>query len=223
MTFLSKARAFTLGNMHDLLDKAIDVNSPAVLKQYVRDLESAISQLQTEAAVQAGGVRTLNREIGDLRNNIQTKTASIKTRLASPNVTNQDSIVRSWAAQVTEWQKELDQKVNQDLPAQAKTALELDGVVSKLDIRHSTMVAQVRRLESTVHTTTAKEHAVSALKSATSLAAGADGISIDNLAAKVQSRADVADEKFDRVVNSETLSESAEQSADVDAFLSNLK
>lgn len=223
MTFLSKARAFTLGNLHDLLDKAIDVNSPAVLKQYVRDLETAISQLQSEAATQAGGVRTLNREIGDLKNNIATKTASIKSRLGSPNVTSQDTVVRSWAAQVTEWQKELDQKVNQDLPAQAKVALDLDGAVSRLEIKHTAMVSQVRKLESAVHTTNAKEHAVSALKSADSLASGADGVSVDNLAAKVQRRADVADEKFDRAMNSETLEESPEQSADVDAFLNNLK
>src|SRR6266481_1935672 len=37
--FLAKLRVVTLGSVHDLLDRAIDLNSPSVIRQYTRDLE----------------------------------------------------------------------------------------------------------------------------------------------------------------------------------------
>ena len=51
-SIFSKVRALALGNIHDLLDKAIDLNSPAVVRQYVRDLGEAKEQLADEAAAQ---------------------------------------------------------------------------------------------------------------------------------------------------------------------------
>lgn len=228
----AKARAFTLGNMHDLLDKAIDLNSPAVLKQYVRDLETAIEQLKTEAAVQAGGLRTLNREIGDLQNNITGKTAAIHVRLASlakpvndqgqAGTATMDPTVRSWGAQVVAWQKELDAKKAQ-LPAQQKVVTDLDGAVAKLDAKHTEAVSNVRSLESRAHMTEAKNKSVKALEQTASLTSSVDAGSIDNLQAKVAAAADVADEKFDRAMGSDAFAESAEQTQDVDAFLNTLK
>lgn len=223
MSLFTKARAFTLGNMHELLDKAIDVNSPAVLKQYVRDLESAITQLKSEAAIQAGGVRTLNREIGDLQQSINMKKTAIQTRLKEPGVDTTDSLVRSWAAQVTNWQKELDQKRTVELPEKQKVASALDAAVAKLETKHTDMVSNVRRLESLSHTATAKSRAVDALDQAGKLSSGADSISIDNLQERVQAKADVADEKFDRAMGDEAFAESPEQKDEVDNLLSSLK
>lgn len=223
MSIFQKARAFTLGNLHELLDKAIDINSPAVLKQYVRDLETAITQIKTEAAVQAGGVRTVNREIGDLKQSIDMKTKAIKTRLAQPGIDTTDSLVRSWGLQVTNWQKELTQKETVELPEKQKLASTLDASVAKLEAKHTEMVSNVRRLDSLAHTTAAKNKATVALEQAGKLSSGADSISIDNLQERIQAQADVADEKFDRQMNSEAYAESDEQKADVDNFLSSLK
>lgn len=223
MSLYQKARAFTLGNLHELLDKAIDVNSPAVLKQYVRDLEAAIEQLKTQAAVQAGGVRTLNREIGDLKQSIDLKTKAIKTRLTQPGIDTADATVRAWGLQVTNWQKELTQKETVELPEKQKVASSLDAAVAKLEAKHTEMVSNVRRLSSLAETTKAKSQAASALEHAGSLSSGADSISIDNLQQRIQAQADVADEKFDRSMNSEAYAESDEQKADVDSFLASIK
>ena len=223
MSIFAKARAFTLGNMHELLDKAIDINSPAVLKQYVRDLEAAIEQLKTQAAAQAGGVRTITREIGDLKQSIDMKTKAIKTRLGTAGVDTNDSLVRAWAQQVTNWQKELAQKETTELPEKQKVAASLDSAVAKLEAKHTEMVSNVRRLSSLAETSKAKNQAVSALEQAGKLSSGADSISIDNLQERIQAQADVADEKFDRQMNSEAFAESDEQKANVDDFLSKLK
>lgn len=223
MTLFQKARAYTLGNLHELMDKAIDTSSPAVLKQYVRDLESAIEQLKTQAAVQAGGVRTLTREIGDLKQSIDMKTKAIKTRLSLAGIDTNDPEVRGWAQQVTNWQKELTQKEAIELPEKQKVAKSLDAAVAKLEAKHTEMVSNVRRLSSMAETTKAKNQAAAALEQAGSLSSGADSISIDNLQQRIQAQADVADEKFDRQMNSEAYAESDEQKADVDNFLSSLK
>lgn len=223
MSMFSKARAYTLGNLNELLDKAIDLNSPAVLKQYVRDTETALDQLKTQAAIQAGGVRTINREIGDLKQSIDMKTKAIKTRLAQPGIDTTDSLVRGWAQQVTNWQKELSQKETIELPEKQKVATALDSAVAKLEAKHAEMVSNVRRLSSLADTTKAKNQAASALEHAGNLSSGADNISIDNLQERVQAQADVADEKFDRQMKSEAYAESDEQKANVDDFLSSLK
>lgn len=223
MSLFQKARAFTLGNLHELLDKTIDLNSPAVLKQYVRDLESAIASLKMEAVTQAAGVRTVTREIGDLKQSIDMKTIAIKTRLGMKNVDSTDSLVRAWAQQVTNWQKEVMQKETIELPEQQKTSAALDSAVAKLEAKHTEMVSNVRRLSSLAQTTKAKTKASDVLEQAGKLSTGADSISIDNLQGRIQAEADVADEKFDRQINSEAYAESDEQKADVDNFLSALK
>ncbi|MEK7566941.1 MAG: PspA/IM30 family protein, partial [Patescibacteria group bacterium] len=61
-----KFRDLGLASIHSLLDKAIDLNSVAVVKQHVRDLENALSELENGAAEAAGYVRTLNREAIEL-------------------------------------------------------------------------------------------------------------------------------------------------------------
>lgn len=229
-SLFAKARAFTLGNIHELLDKTTD--NPVVLKQLVRDLEAAIQQLRTEAAVQAGGLRTINREIGDLNNNITSKTAAIHIRLASlPKPVNaegqagtslQDPTIRSWGAQIVAWQKELAAK-QADLPAQQEAVAKLDGAVAKLDAKHTEAVSNVRSLESRSHVTAAKSHSAKVLEQVGSLSSGIDSDSIDNLSAKINAEADIADEKFDRAMGSDAFAESAQQTQDVDAFLNTLK
>lgn len=223
MSLLGQARAFTLGNLHELMDKAIDINSPVVLKQYVRDLETAIDQLKTQAAIQAGGVRTVTREIGDLQQSIDMKTKAIKTRLAQGGIDTTDVTIRAWGLQVTNWQKDLTQKQTVELPEKQKVAASLDAAVAKLEAKHTEMVSNVRRLSSLAETTKAKSHATAALEQAGKLSSGADGVSIDNLQSRIQAQADVADEKFDRQMNSDAYAESDEQKADVDGFLASLK
>src|SRR5258708_40052018 len=76
--FIAKLRVVTLGTVHDLLDKAIDLNSPSVIRQYTRDLEDALDRMKQEAVNQAGTVRTLQREKVELGDRIKTTEATIQ-------------------------------------------------------------------------------------------------------------------------------------------------
>lgn len=221
MTLFAKVRALTLGTANDLLDKVIDLNSPTMLRQYVRDLETAEGQLRTEAAVAAGGVRTLTREKSDLEHRIADKTLAIKTVLASA-APNKDAVSRAYASEVVSLQSQLKGKT-EELTDQATTSSNLDAALAKLDAKHVEMLGNLRRLESLDRSTKAKEHASAALSNVASLASSGDGISVDDIAAKMRARADVADEKFSRAMDDPTFQEDPSHAADVDALLNSLK
>lgn len=213
MSLLAKVRVVTLGTAHDLLDKVVDMNSPSVLRQYVRDIEDALTSLKAEAAISAGGIRTLTRKVGDTQASI-----AAKTERAKANLTTNQALAREFGSQVINLQKDLAQ-YQSDLESQQKTSQSLDIAVVRLETKHTQMVSAVRRLESMDQTSKAKEHAASALAMAGS--ATSVDVSIDNIEAKMQARADVADEKFDRAMN-ENSTDDPTHAADVDSFLSTL-
>jgi phage shock protein A len=215
--FLQKVRTITLGMSHDLLDAAIDMNSPSALRQYVRDLEDAISKMENEAAIQAGAVRTLGREHGDLTASIAAKKASIQTDLTA-NPTR----ARQTATLVVTLQSQLDRNT-QELEAQKVTSANLDQAVEKLELKHTDMVSRVRELERMDRTSKAKEQSAAALTSASNLVSGGSAISIDDIESKMRSYSDVASEKFDRAMASTNTEEDPETASKVDDLLASMQ
>lgn len=216
-SFLSRFRTLAEGTANDLLNKAIDMNSPTMLRQYVRELEEAEGKLKTEAAVAAGGVRTLTRQKGDLEHHLADETAAAKTSMAT-----NPAAARIHASTAVTLQTDLAAKT-QEVVDQTTLSANLDAALAKLDAKHSQMVSAVRRLESMDRSTKAKEQAAGALENANAAANSGDGISIDNIQQKMQGRNDVAEEKFSRAMNDPGMAEDPTHTADVDAFLANLK
>lgn len=215
-SFIQKLRTITLGTAHDLLDKAIDLNSPSALRQYVRDLEDALDKLKNEAAIQAGSIRTLTREQGDLKTRIASD-----TQLASKYLTSNPTLARVKASDAVTAQKELDSNIQQ-LTVQTTVSQKLDTAVAQLDNKHTEMVSNVRRLESLDRQTKAQEQAASSLTSAGKTLSGGSGISIDDLESKIQARNDVASEKFDRAMGGVATTEDPTHASAVDELLASL-
>lgn len=213
--FFQKLRAVTLGAAHDLLDKAIDMNSPSMLRQYVRDLEDAIGKMNSEAAVQIGQVRTLKREQGDLQAKVDADTAFVKTIL-----TSNPELAKSKAVLIVQNNKHLEQ-IALDLENQQKMADDLTLSVSKLQAKHDLMVSRVRELERIDRDSKAKESAASALSAAGSLVGSIDSQSIDDLEGRMRRRNDVAGAKFDQAMSS--VPEDSTNSDEADALLASLK
>jgi phage shock protein A len=213
--FFQKLRAVTLGAAHDLLDKEINMNSPSLLRQYVRDLEDAIGKMNSEAAVQFGGVRTLTREYGDLGAKIAADKEAVKKILA----TNPE-LAKSKAALIVQNQKHFEQ-MGVDIVAQQKVADELALAVSNLQTKHDLMVSRVRELERIDRDSKAKESAASALSAAGSLVGSVGSESVDDLESRMRRRNDVANAKFDQSIASVPADDS--NSDEVDALLASLK
>lgn len=218
---IAKIRIVALGAAHDLLDKTIDLNSPSALRQYVRDLESALDKLRNEAAIQAGQVRTQTRELGDIQHNIETETELVKKIMAGTYV-NKEVLARTKGSQIVAWQKEVPTR-QQELEDQKKASAAIDDAVHKLDAKHTQMVQRVRELERIDRQSKVKEQAAGSLEAAGKLVSGGSDISIDGIEQKMRARKDVADEKFDRAMGNVVVEEDPTASADVDDFLNSLK
>lgn len=217
-SFLNKLRVVTLGAAHDLLDKQIDLNSPSALRQYTRDLEDALDKMRNEAAVQAGQVRTMIREQGDLEHRIES------SKIATTNLLKQGNKdgARVKAAEVVHMTAQLGSTVNA-LEAQKIASQNTDAAVAQLEAKHTDMVGRVRELERLDRDTKIKEQSAAAMQSASSLVQGGADISVDDIESKMRARNDVASEKFDRAIGSVKVEEDPNTSAQVDDLLNSLQ
>ena len=88
MNLLSRLRTVTLAYGNNLLDKAVDMNSIPVLKQYVRDLEDAIEKTNHESAVAHANVSVLQTQIDGTSKTINLDTQRAQAYLAKSDETN---------------------------------------------------------------------------------------------------------------------------------------
>ena len=207
MSLFSKARTITLGNLHTLLDAALDLNSVGAVKQHVRDLEGAKAQIQGEAAKARGHVASAQGEVNAIELKIKTDEEHIDLILGDDDPTN-DRVAEKLQVQVIGYQDELKDKLEQLAVAQ-KTAEALADATRKICAKHAEMVSTVRRLERMESTAKAKEDAAAALKQAGSAASAAGEVSVDNIQQRMHDRSAVADEQFKDAMG--TVSDSAEE------------
>lgn len=193
-----KARVAALSAAHGLLDKVVDMNSIGAVKQYVRDLENAVEDLEDAAAVANGHVRTVKRDADQLRFQIQELNRNIDFILADNNPAN-DSLAKPLEARLIGLEQRLSSK-EEEIAAAEKTAEALNQAVPPLRARYETMVQQVQRLEAMERAAKAKESAVQAMRQAGRLASAGADISVDDVSQRIQRRADVADARFQRAM-----------------------
>jgi phage shock protein A len=213
-SFLSKLRVVTLANVHDLLDKAIDMNSPSVIRQYTRDLEDALDRMKNEAAVQAGTVRTLQREKTELDDRIKTTEATIQHLVEGGH----SDLARPKAAGLVRMRARFAE-ADGNIAAAKKSSQDLDIAVANLEAKHATMVDRVRELERLDRDTKAKEDSKRILAGAGRLVQGGANISVDDVESRMRQRNDVATEGFNRALNDVVVQEDTETSAAVDDVL----
>jgi phage shock protein A len=214
-TFISKLRTLTLGTAHDLLSKAIDLNSPTMVRQYVRDLEDAIGKLKAEAATEDGSIRTVTRQ----RQDLDVKIKADKETIAKLIANGSQDLARGKAAVTVQDQKRSD-SLAQSIQDQQASLAKLTSTISNIEQKHELMSSRVRELERLDRDSKAKEQASKAINSVASLVNSGADISIDDVAEKMRSRNDVANAKFDQAIGGIPTPE--DHSEDVDALLNSL-
>jgi phage shock protein A len=129
-TLLEKAQTLISANLHNMVDKALEANSVAVLKQYIRDAENNLTELEEAAATVGGEVKSLERRYKEYKNkadgldrNIDMLLMQGKTDLAraAQNELNtsrrlQEQYHEQWVRQ----QREYEALLNARLKLQAK-------------------------------------------------------------------------------------------------------
>lgn len=193
-----KLRTIVLSNIHSLLDKTIDMNSVEAVKQHVRDLENALTELENGAAEAAGYVRTLSREKIELVERTVRLDKTIDLILSDSDPAN-DHLA-------TAKQVELDgvnervARVGQELSDNKNTAKKLDEAVSALKTKHAAMVRQIQTLESMSRGNKAKRDAAEAMGRVREMVRAGEDVSVDSVISRMKREGDVADEKFERAM-----------------------
>jgi phage shock protein A len=183
---LEKAQTLIAANMHDMIDKALEANSVAVMKQYVRDAENNLDALEDAAATVGGEVKTLERKYKEykrkadqLDRNIDTLLMQGKTDLARAAQTDlntnrrlQEQYHEQWVRQEREYEALLNARL-------------------KLQARLTTIREEQKELEALLELAKSKEATVKAIKSLDDLAGVGDS-DIARMGESIRGRLDKA-------------------------------
>jgi phage shock protein A len=159
-SLLEKTQTLISANLHDMVDRALEANSSAVMKQYIRDAEDNLDALEDAAATVGGEVKTLERKYkeykkkGDqLDRNIDTLVMQGKMDLARAaqdelNTTRrlQEQYHEQWVRQEREYESLLNARL-------------------KLQAKLKTIRQEQRELEALLELAKSKEATVRAIKS----------------------------------------------------------
>ena len=193
-----KARVAALSSAHALMDKIIDMNSIGAVKQYVRDLENSLEDLEDAAATAAGHLRTVQRDAVQLQSQIKELNQNIDFILSDNNPAN-DHLAKPLEARLIGLEQRVSSK-NEEIDSGQKTSQALNEAVSTLQAKYQSMVEQLQRLEAMDTAAKAKENAVQAIRNAGRITSAGGSVSVDAVADRIQRRSDVADAKFEQAM-----------------------
>lgn len=183
---LEKAQTLISANLHDMVDRALEANSVAVMKQYVRDAEDNLDALEDAAATVGGEVKTLERKYKEykkqadqLDRNVDTLLMQGKTDLAAAAQTElntkrrlQEQYHEQWVRQEREYEALLNARL-------------------KLQARLITIREEQKELEALLALAKSKEATVKAIKSLDDLAGVGDS-DIARMGESIRNRLDKA-------------------------------
>ena len=185
-SLLEKTQTLIQANLHAMVDKALETNSVAVMKQYIRDAEKNLDELEDAAATVGGEVKTLERKYQEykkkadqLDRNIDTLLMQGKTDLARASQNEMNSTRRLQEQYHEQWvrqQREYDALLNARL---------------KLQARLTTIRQEQKELEALMRLAKSKEATVRAIKSLDDLA-GVGDADMARLGESIRSRLDKA-------------------------------
>jgi phage shock protein A len=217
-SLFSRLRVVTLAYSNNLLDKAVDMNSIPVVKQYIRDLEDAIEKTNHESAVATANVSVLQTQIDNV-----TKTTTLDTDRAKAFLAKNDEVSARLVAGRIHDNQVLLGSLKEQIEQATNNAQQLNTALEKMRNKHNEMMNQMRILESQDRQARSMESATSSLKAAGALVSNDVSGSVDNLAQKIHQRSAVANEEFNRAVGAFDAPVDPLKEAAVDDILSSLK
>jgi phage shock protein A len=193
-----KARVAALSSAHGLLDKIIDLNSVGAVKQYVRDLESALEDLQDAAATEAGHLRTAQRDSLQIQSQMKELNQNIDFILSDSNPAN-DYLAKPLEARLIGLEQRNNAKT-EEITSTQQSSQALNEAASTLQTKYQNMVEQLQRLEAMDTAAKAKENAAQAIRNAGRMGSAGGTVSVDDISDRIQRRSDVADAKFQQAM-----------------------
>jgi phage shock protein A len=189
-----KVRVGVFARMNKLLDD--NLNTPDDYKQRIRDLEIALADLRSAHDEAVGGVNGLQRQITGLNGANASDQADIDLLIGDDDPSNDGSAI-NMQLKVEDRTEEITSLATVLEQAQTQKS-QLDTAVAQLEAKHAEMVRNLKRLTLTAASTSSLNRASGAIEAA-GTASNAAG-SVDDIQSRLNSDADTAKARFDRVV-----------------------
>ncbi|MCA9994969.1 MAG: PspA/IM30 family protein [Anaerolineales bacterium] len=129
-SLIEKAQTLIQANLHAMVDKALESNSVAVMKQYIRDAESNLDELEDAAATVGGEVKTLERKYKEYKKKADQLDRNIDTflmqgkadlaRAAQNELNSNRALQERYHEQWVQQQREYEALLNARLKLQSK-------------------------------------------------------------------------------------------------------
>ncbi|MGD8806707.1 MAG: PspA/IM30 family protein [Chloroflexota bacterium] len=185
-SLLEKTQTLISANLHDMVDRALEANSVAVLKQYVRDAEKNLDELEDAAATVGGEVKTLERKYLEYKKRADQLDRNIDTLVMQ----GKTDLARAAQSELNTTRRLQEQYHEQWVRQQREYEL-LKSARLKLQARLVTIRQEQKELEALMELAKSKEATVKAIKSLDDLAGVGDS-DIARMSESIRARLDKA-------------------------------
>lgn len=194
-SILEKTQTLIQANLHAMVDKALEKNSVAVMKQYIRDAEQNLRELESAAATIGGEVKTMERKYKEYKKKADQIDRNIDALLM------QDKVDLARAAQnELNTNRRLQEQYHEQWVRQQKEYESLLNARLKLQAKLKTIREEQRELEALMRLAKSKETTVKAIKSIDDLT-GVGDADIARLGESIRSRLDRATAESEMYAN----------------------
>lgn len=185
-SLLEKTQTLIQANLHAMVDKALEANSVAVMKQYIRDAEKNLDELESAAATVGGEVKTMERKYKEY----QKKADQIDRNIDMLLMQGKTDLARA-AQNELNTNRRLQEQYHEQWVRQQREYESLLNARLKLQAKLQTIREEQRELEALMRLAKSKEATVKAIKSLDDLA-GVGDADIARLGESIRSRLDRA-------------------------------
>ena len=168
-SLLEKTQTLIQANLHAMVDRALESNSVAVMKQYIRDAEGNLQELEDAAATVGGEVKTLERKYLEYKNKADQLDKNIDVFLMQ----GKEDLARAAQTELNTNRRLQEQYQEQWIRQEREYKALLDARL-KLQAKLATIREEQRELEALLELAKSKEKTVKAIKSLDDLAGVGD-------------------------------------------------
>jgi phage shock protein A len=185
-SLLDKVSTLISANLHYMVDQALQNNSPAVIDQYIRQVEANLADLEDAAAAVGGEVKGIQRRLADQEQKMMEMDRAVDAFLVEGNEAAAVAVQSRYNSA-----KRLVEAYQEQLTRQDLEFKNLLSAKVKLEARMATMKAEREELTALLELAKSKETTVRAIKSLKDLTGSGDA-DIARIANSIRSRLDKA-------------------------------
>jgi phage shock protein A len=185
-SLLDKVSTLISANLHYMIDQALQNNSPAVIDQYIRQVEANLADLEDAAAAVGGEVKGIQRRLTDQQQKMEEMDRAIDAFLVEGNESAAVAVQSRYNSA-----KRLVEAYQEQVTRQNDEFNNLLSAKVKLEARLATMKAEREELTALLELAKSKETTVRAIKSLKDLTGSGDA-DIARIANSIRTRLDKA-------------------------------